>query len=167
MALKVLPFAAVLDATRLRRFKNEALAAAGLEHPHIVPVYAVGCERGVYFYAMRLIQGKSLAQWIAEFGPAKASPSASVSLPAAAPAAADAETQPVAALSTQQPTDTAGYYRQVADWGLQAAQALQHAHDAGLVHRDIKPSNLMLGDDGHLWVTDFGLASCPVTRRSP
>src|SRR5215471_4326525 len=61
VALKVLPFAAVLDARRLQRFRNEAMAAAHLHHPHIVPVYAVGSERGVHYYAMQRIDGRTLA----------------------------------------------------------------------------------------------------------
>ena len=40
----------------------------------------------------------------------------------------------------------------------QAAEALEHAHQSGVVHRDIKPANLMLDSRGNLWVTDFGLA---------
>src|SRR5207245_2547347 len=61
VALKVLPFAAGLDAKQLQRFKNEAQAAAHLHHTNIVPVYAVGVERGVHFYAMQLIAGQNLA----------------------------------------------------------------------------------------------------------
>src|SRR5207245_3539962 len=61
VALKVLPFAAALDAKQLQRFKNEAQAAAHLHHTNIVPVYAVGVERGVHFYAMQLIAGQNLA----------------------------------------------------------------------------------------------------------
>src|SRR5262249_51747527 len=53
VALKVLPFAAAMDAKQLQRFKNEAQAAALLQHPNIVPVHYVGCERGVHFYAMQ------------------------------------------------------------------------------------------------------------------
>src|SRR5947207_241601 len=60
VALKVLPLAAALDARQLARFKNEAQAAAHLQHQHIVPVYFVGSERGVHFYAMQLIDGQSL-----------------------------------------------------------------------------------------------------------
>ena len=66
VALKVLPFAGMLDARQLQRFKNEAQAAAQLDHPNIVDVIAVGCERGVHYYAMRFIEGQSLAEVIAE-----------------------------------------------------------------------------------------------------
>jgi hypothetical protein len=66
VALKVLPFAAALDAKQLQRFKNEAQAAAHLHHTNIVPVFAVGCERGVHFYAMQFIDGQSLAAMIKE-----------------------------------------------------------------------------------------------------
>jgi serine/threonine protein kinase len=52
VALKVLPFAATMDPRQLQRFQNEARAAASLEHPHIVPVHGVGCERGVHYYAI-------------------------------------------------------------------------------------------------------------------
>ena len=40
----------------------------------------------------------------------------------------------------------------------QILRALQHAHDKGIVHRDIKPQNIMLLADGHIKVTDFGIA---------
>src|SRR3954454_10529759 len=66
VALKVLAFAAALDPRQLQRFKNEAQAAALLHHPNIVPVYAVGCERGVHYYAMQFIDGQSLASLIDE-----------------------------------------------------------------------------------------------------
>jgi len=66
VALKVLPFAAALDARQIQRFQVEAQAAACLHHPHIVPVHGVGCERGVHYYAMQLIDGQSLAAVIGE-----------------------------------------------------------------------------------------------------
>jgi hypothetical protein len=64
VALKVLPFAAMLDKQQLARFKNEARAAATLDHPGIVQIFSVGTERGVHYYAMQLIEGQSLAQLI-------------------------------------------------------------------------------------------------------
>ena len=66
VALKVLPFAAMLDPHQLQRFRNEARAAATLSHPHIVPVHYVGVERGVHYFAMQLIEGCSLAQVLDE-----------------------------------------------------------------------------------------------------
>ncbi len=66
VALKVLPFAAMLDQRQLTRFHNEARAAAALHHHNIVPVFSVGCERGVHYYAMQFINGASLARIIAD-----------------------------------------------------------------------------------------------------
>ena len=68
VALKVLPFAVAADPRQLRRFQVEARAAAYLHHSHIIPVYAVGCERGVHYYAMQFIDGRSLAELIRACG---------------------------------------------------------------------------------------------------
>lgn len=46
----------------------------------------------------------------------------------------------------------------VAGLGIQAAEALAHAHGQGMLHRDVKPANLLLEPSGHLRLTDFGLA---------
>jgi serine/threonine protein kinase len=150
VALKVLPFAAALDPRQLQRFKHEAQAAAQLHHPNIVPVYGVGTERSVHYYAMQFIDGRSLADLIEDMRPA--------AKPADGPAAGRPSTAPVAALSTQRGADTRAYMRRVAELGLKAAEALHHAHEEGVVHRDIKPANLLLDAGGRLWITDFGLA---------
>ena len=83
VALKVLPFAAALDPRQLHRFKNEAQAAAHLHQQNIVPVYAVGCERGVHYYAMQFIEGQTLATLIRSCGGKAASSRTSDGRPAA------------------------------------------------------------------------------------
>jgi WD40 repeat protein/serine/threonine protein kinase len=160
VALKVLPFAATMDARHLQRFHNEARAAAGLHHTNIVPVYAVGCERSVYFYAMQFIEGQTLAALISQLrqrGGQVPPPVVQTTAPHV-PGAPATETAKRAAASTEPPALDAAYFRQVTEWGIQAAEALDHAHQLGIVHRDVTPANLLVDASGRLWVTDFGLA---------
>jgi serine/threonine protein kinase/Flp pilus assembly protein TadD len=171
VALKVLPFAATMVPRQLVRFQNEARAAASLEHPHIVPVYGVGCERGVHYYAMKFIEGQTVAALIAQQRRDSATylasggrqppdlPLGSVSHQRAdASRSPQSTTAPAATARTERAPRDAAYFRRAAEWGIQAAEALEHAHSLGIVHRDIKPANLMIDGQGKLWVTDFGLA---------
>ncbi len=163
VALKVLPFATALDAKRLQRFQHEAQAAAQLHHTNIVPVYAVGSERGVHFYAMQLIEGQNLAAFIddlrrnAERGARSAE---LASAPRPAPRAPRSETRPevAAGLSTRRPERKEDFFRTAARLTAQAAEGLDYAHEMGVIHRDVKPANLLVDGRGNVWITDFGLA---------
>jgi tetratricopeptide (TPR) repeat protein len=155
VALKVLPLAATLDPRQLQRFHNEARAAAGLHHSNIVPVHAVGCERGTHYYAMQFIDGHTLAETIRQLRQAGGAPEARTTPYQAADTEAVARQN---TLTTEHGKRGQAYFRRVAELGVQAAEALDHAHQMGIVHRDIKPANLMVDGAGRLWVTDFGLA---------
>lgn len=212
VALKVLPFAAVLDSRQLQRFRTEAQAAALLHHQNIVPVYSVGNERGVHYYAMQFIDGFSLSQMIEQLKQIEvaatvvdnangetavrqrdgnavedvarsltsgrfvdgdrgfdrydatvsvvphAEPGALRSRVTAGSTASDTKVASIAGLSSEGSIRHRSYFKTVANLGIEAALALEHAHDLGVVHRDIKPSNLMVDPRGKIWVTDFGLA---------
>jgi serine/threonine protein kinase/tetratricopeptide (TPR) repeat protein len=182
VALKILPSAATLDEKALVRFKNEARAAASLDYPNIVPIHAVGAERGVYFYVMSLIEGRTLAEVIGSFrrqaigklpqpdDGRRENRVSAASVEAQHPgnsrtgqrqtglSSRETTREALAANSTMPAFDSHGYWRSVSRLGVQAARALHHAHERGIVHRDIKPANLLVDDAHKLWVTDFGLA---------
>ncbi|MFI5458677.1 MAG: serine/threonine-protein kinase [Isosphaerales bacterium] len=162
VALKVLTAAWAMDPQQLKRFLQVEIPAAKLlRHPHIVPITDVGCEHGVYYYAMQFIDGQNLAQLIKHIPK-----SDGVQIAADETASGFGVTGRNGAASSPllepsrppSSTDAHDLFRKAARWGLQAAEALDFAHQQGVVHRDIKPSNLLLDGRSNVWITDFGLA---------
>jgi TolB-like protein/tetratricopeptide (TPR) repeat protein len=134
VALKVLPAAALGDATAHARLVREAQLASKLNHPHICTIYDVGeadpsadsaaslqvdSGQAVAYIAMELVDGQPLSACLAD-GPL--------------------------------PTE------QVLRYGQQLADALAHAHARGVIHRDLKSANVMVTPESQIKVLDFGLA---------
>ncbi len=117
VAIKLLRTAS--SPARAERLLLEAQIMARLSHPHVVAVYDAGTFDGQVFIAMELIEGETLASWLAR------------------------ERRP---------------WPEVLRVFVDAGRGLAAAHAADLVHRDFKPENVLLGADGRVRVTDFGLA---------
>ncbi len=118
VAVKVL-LPELASAVGSERFLREIRIAAGLRHPHILPVLDAGEVEGLPFYVMPFVEGESLKDKLLR--------------------------------EKQLPIpETIQIGREVAD-------ALNYAHERGVVHRDIKPANILL-DSGHAVVADFGIA---------
>ena len=129
VAIKILRPDLARDPSFQARFRREAQAAAGLNHPAIVAVYDTGEEtvvgptgerQVVPFIVMEYVEGHTVRDILKEG--------------AAAPI--DEAVEIVAGVLT----------------------GLEYAHAAGLVHRDIKPANIMLTPTGAVKVMDFGIA---------
>ncbi|MEX2139559.1 MAG: tetratricopeptide repeat protein [Pirellulales bacterium] len=123
------------------RFTLEAEITGGLEHPSIVPVYGLGTYAdGRPYYAMRFIRGDSLAERIEKFH------------------REDAPRDP-----GQRTLELHKLLRRFID----VCEAIQYAHDRGVLHRDLKPGNIMLGKYGETLVVDWGLAKPVSGSRGP
>ncbi len=120
VAIKVMSMEVASTPGAVERFRREARVAAALSHPHIVPIYAIGEDPKLAFFAMKYIEGRGLDSIL------KKDPMQSVEM----------------------------VVKTIATVG----RALAHAHEKGVVHRDVKPANIMVGNDGWLYVTDFGIA---------
>ena len=169
VALKILSSHAQLAADRRERFVREAKAAARLHHTNIVTVFGVGEHDGLPYYVMQLIPGRGLHEVVAGWKYGTRADTAAGGVAAAGSteviagrgaARQRAAPPPVDAPTDSDPADALRYgdWRFVAGIGIQVADALQYAHEQGILHRDVKPANLLLDGRGQVWVADFGLA---------
>ena len=102
--------------------------------------------------------GRTVKSWPTSGLPARAGPAAR-----GRPAdTAAADGGPVAA---RRPVAQCRIARAIAWWGARLAEALEHAHDRGVLHRDIKPSNVLVTGDGLPMLLDFNLAREPRDER--
>ncbi len=163
VAVKVLPKQALLDEKHLKRFQREARTAAGLHHTNIVPVFGVGDDDGYHYYVMQLIDGAGLDRCgklgfaPGHFDETRVALGDTTPEPIGPPVS-PGDSPPSTEVSVAGPEPRRPNPRIIARIGIQAADALDYAHQHGVLHRDIKPANLILDSDGMVWVTDFGLA---------
>ncbi|MFO0915129.1 MAG: protein kinase [Pirellulales bacterium] len=170
VALKVLSGSLRLTPKAVKRFRREAEAAAKLHHTNIVPVYSIGEEDGTHFYSMELIEGPSLDHVIRQLretsrntrsgstAPAEEEPLAPELAQTGAYVEGARTASTTAGLSSSSLGSGTGYFDTVARMIAEVADALEYAHQEGVIHRDMKPSNLLLSPTGRLSVNDFGLA---------
>jgi serine/threonine protein kinase len=182
VALKVLGPALYREADR-HRFQREAQAIAKLNHPGIAGVHFIGQDRQVCFMAMEFIDGLTLRQVIDRLATSHdAALTIDIAIQNSHPDDAEAREerfdQPTgdhvggaerppgaspggAAILTPAAKMLRGsqaYLNRCCEVGIEAALALAHAHERGVVHRDIKPENILIDRQGRVHLIDFGVA---------
>ena len=141
-----------------RNGSREPQTLARLQHTHIVPVYSYRIDpaTGLHLLCMPYLGRVTLADVLAH--PRARSARSGADLVAALDemgASAETETN---RLEGRWALARRGHARAIAWWGARLAEALQHAHDRGVLHRDIKPSNILITGDGLPMLLDFNLA---------
>jgi eukaryotic-like serine/threonine-protein kinase len=144
-----------------RTGSREPQALGRLQHTHIVPVhsYQTDSETGLHLLCMPYFGRVTLARVLAD-------PKVRVATTGAEIVSALDRLDPAGGLLSERPAGRIAmgrrsYARAIAWWGARLAEALQHAHERGVLHRDVKPSNVLITGDGMPMVLDFNLAWDP------
>jgi serine/threonine protein kinase/Tfp pilus assembly protein PilF len=141
---------------------REPQTLARLQHTHIVPVYSQGTDpaSGLQFLCMPYYGRLTLATLLAD--PAISRAGTGAELVAAIERLRGEDSTSV--LAARRALAGRSYARAIAWWGARLAEALEHAHERGVLHRDIKPSNVLITGDGLPMLLDFNLAHEPQLR---
>jgi|GEM_PF-970179 len=150
VALKFLPEGLAVDPKALERFQREARAASALNHPNICTIHDVGEHKGRPFIVMELLEGATLRDCL-NSAPRPSARSSQLNPPHTTPHGAS----PHGGLNLSLQTGD------LLKLAVEIADALDAAHQKGIVHRDIKPSNIFViprAGTVQAKVLDFGLA---------
>ena len=158
VAIKVLPRPFAEDPLRMARFEREAQLLASLNHPKIAAIYGLEESGSTRALVMEVVEGPTLAKRIGRT-PASARPKAASASPAqvSAGASGGSKAAPTASAGTGA-RKAAIPIEEALPIAQQVAEALEYAHERGVVHRDLKPANIKVTPDGDVKVLDFGLA---------
>ncbi len=165
LAIKLLHAGESASSSQLRRFQREAEIMARLQHRNICRIFEVGEAEGLTFIAMELLDGVPLDELLRasqdpDFRPAINSLPEMVRLAQERARRKKEKTEPVAGpegAKTRQPRANFPVEQAVALL-IKLCEAIQTAHETGILHRDLKPANIMIRVDGEPVVMDFGLA---------
>jgi serine/threonine protein kinase/tetratricopeptide (TPR) repeat protein len=144
-----------------RTGSREPQMLARLQHTHIVPVHSYRTDpaTGLHLLCMPFLGRVTLAQVLADPAIVSARSGADVLALVGGLQVSESVVPNQTVLGSTFTRRT--YYQVVAWWGARLADALQHAHDRGVLHRDIKPSNVLVTSDGLPMLLDFNLAQEP------
>ncbi len=145
-----------------RRGSREPQTLARLQHTHIVPVhsYRIDAATGLHLLCMPFFGRITLARLLSD--PAVLAADAGRGLIEALDRLEGAGAFATPRSGGRSALARRNYPRAIAWWGARLAEALDHAHDRGVLHRDIKPSNVLVTGDGMPMLLDFNLARDPL-----